>query len=282
MPDSPIVSPEWLHEHLGDPHIKVLDASWYLPGDPRDPQAEFLEARIPGAAFFDIDAIADHDDPLPHMVPSPEAFALAVEQLGVSTEDTVVVYHAAELVTAPRAWWMFRLFGHGKVFVLDGGLRRWRAEGRPVEHGPWATPDLGRFTPNLDAVLLKTMSEVRGSLDDAAVQVVDARPAARFTGEAVEPRPGMRSGHMPGAINLPAQGLNHADGSFLRGEALEQAVREAGIDPSRPVVASCGSGISACSIALALAELGHWDTAIYDGSWTEWGARTDTPVVAGP
>lgn len=186
--DNPLVSTEWLHEHLGDSHVKVLDATWFLPGDERDPKAMFEEARIPGAAFFDIDLISDPDDPLPHMVPQAEAFALQVEELGVSDEDTVVVYHAAEMLSAPRAWWMFRLFGHTKVFVLDGGLVKWRAEGRPVESGPPVPPAVGRFTPEFDVQLLHAMAEVHEAVKGSERQVIDAR--SRLGSAASCPSPG--------------------------------------------------------------------------------------------
>lgn len=280
--DNPLVSAEWLHEHLGEPQLRVLDCTWFLPGDPRDPRAEFEAAHIPGARFFDIDAIADPANPLPHMVPSPEAFAVAVEQLGISDGDTVVAYNGGELVSAPRAWWMFRLFGHNRVFVLDGGLKAWTAEDRPLEHGPAPGALMGRFTPQLELPLLRRLEDVGAALDGGAEQVVDARPAVRFRGESPEPRPGVRAGHMPGAVNLPAQALLTPEGTFLPPEALARVFAEAGVDVSRPVVTSCGSGISACTVNLALARLGHWLTAVYDGSWSEWGSRKDTPVVTGP
>jgi len=280
--DSPLISTEDLHERLGDPKVKVLDATWYLPGTPRDPRAEFEQARIPGAAFFDINAIRDVSTPLPTMVPSPEDFALAVEQLGISDENTVVIYNGGELITAPRAWWMFRLFGHPQVLVLDGGLAKWRAEGRPVESGPFQPPALGRFTPSLDANLLRDLEEVRASLDHGHAQVVDVRPPARFRGDTPEPRPGMRAGHMPGALHLYAHSLVGPDGVFLAPDKLAEAFRAAGVDPDKPVVTTCGSGIAACTVALALARLGHWRGAVYDGSWSEWGGRQDTPVVIGP
>lgn len=280
--DNPLVSTEWLHEHLGDPHVRVLDATWFLPGDPRNPREEFEKARIPGAQFFDIDAISDRRADLPHMVPFPEDFAVAVELLGVSDGDTVVAYHSAELISAPRAWWMFRLFGHSRVFVLDGGLRKWAAEHRPLEHGTAEPPPMGRFTPQFDSGLIRSLDEVGAALHGGQELVLDARPAVRYRGESPEPRPGVRAGHMPGAVNLPAQAMLAADGTFLPDVELARVFAEAGIKPQDPIVTSCGSGISACTVNLALARLGHWRTAVYDGSWTEWGSRPDTPVVAGP
>ena len=283
MPDDPLVSAEWLHEHLGDVRVKVLDASWYLPGDPRDPKAGYLDARIPGAMFFDIDEISDPDSHLPHMAPSPEQFAMQIGALGIGSEDTVVVYDAVGVSSAPRAWWMFRLFGHGKVFVLDGGLPAWRDEGRPLEHGPPAPVSPGDFTvltPHPE--LARSVEDVRAALEGKDPQVVDVRPAVRFRGEAAEPRPGVRPGHMPGAMNLPMSDLVGPDGKLAAPAALTELFRGAGVDVSRPIITSCGSGIAACVTALALARLGHWDVAVYDGSWTEWGSRADTPVVAGP
>jgi len=280
--DNPLVSTDWLHQHLGDPHLKVLDATWYLPGDPRDPKADFLRARIPGARFFDLDAVADHSTALPHMVPTPEDFALAVEQLGISDGDTVVAYHDAEMLSAPRVWWMFRLFGHSHVFVLDGGLSKWGAEGRPVEDGPADPPPMGRFTPQFDRELIRDLEQVREALESGDEQVIDARSAARYLGQLDEPRAGVRAGHMPGGLNLPANTLFGPDGVMLPEGELARAFANAGALPDQPIVTSCGSGVSACSLNLALARLGHWRAAVYDGSWTEWGSRPDTPVIAGP
>lgn len=283
MPEGPLVSTEWLHEHLGDVRVKVVDASWYLPGDPRDPKADYLAARIPGAVFFEIDEICDRASPLPHMAPPAEQFALQIGELGVGSEDTVVVYDAVGLSSAPRVWWLFRLFGHGKVFVLDGGLPAWRAEGRPLEHGPPAGVPPGDFavlTPHPQ--LARDLEAVRQALQTQGEQVVDVRPEGRFRGEAPEPRPGLRGGHMPGAVNLPVGALLSPEGR-LAGEAeLTRAFAAAGVDLDRPILTSCGSGVAASTAALALARLGHWDAAVYDGSWSEWGSRPDTPVATGP
>jgi thiosulfate/3-mercaptopyruvate sulfurtransferase len=283
VPDDPLVSTEWLHEHLGDVRVKVIDASWYLPGDPRDPRADYLAARIPGAMFFDIDEVCDRSSLLPHMAPSPEQFAIQIGELGVGSEDTVVVYDDAGLSSAPRVWWTFRLFGHGKVFVLDGGLPAWRAEGRPIEHGPPQPVQPGDFavlTPHPQ--LVRALEDVRAALEQQGEQVVDVRPQPRFRGETPEPRPGLRGGHMPGAVNLPVTALLSPEGRLAEAPQLLAAFEGAGVDLDGPIITSCGSGVAASTAALALARLGRWDAAVYDGSWSEWGARADTPVVAGP
>jgi thiosulfate/3-mercaptopyruvate sulfurtransferase len=282
MPEDPLVSTEWLHEHLGDVRVKVVDASWYLPGDPRDPKADYLAARIPGAVFFGIDEICDRASPLPHMAPSPVQFAAQAGALGIGDQDTVVVYDDAGLFSAPRVWWTFRLFGHGKVFVLDGGLPRWRAEGRPLEHGPPLPPAPQHFQVSVHPDLVRNLDQVRRALETRSEQIVDVRPRARFRGEAPEPRAGVRPGHMPGSFSLPVSDLSGPGGSLLSAERLFEAFAKAGIDIEQPIVTSCGSGVAASTAALALARMGRFDAAVYDGSWTEWGSRSDTPVVTGP
>ncbi len=283
MPDDPLVSTEWLHEHLGDVRVKVVDATWHLPGDPRDPRADYLRARIPGAVFFGIDEICDRSSELPHMAPPPAQFALQIGELGIGGEDQVVVYDDVGLSSAARVWWTFRLFGHGRVFVLDGGLPKWRAEGRPIEHGTPATPAPGNFEVLMaHPVLVASLDDVRDALRGGDVQVLDVRSSGRFRGEAAEPRPGVRSGHMPGAFNLPVGDLLSADGRLRPAGELIDRFLAAGIDLERPITTSCGSGVTASTAALALARIGRWDVAVYDGSWSEWGAHPDTPVAVGP
>lgn len=280
QPADPLVSTVWLAERLDAPDVRVVDATWLMPGFEREARADYAAAHIPGAVFFDIDEIADTASPLPHMLPSAAKFASRAKALGLGDGSRIVCYDQTGLTSAARAWWMFRVMGHKEVVVLDGGLPKWIAEGRPVDD---REPPLRErhFTARLDHELLRDMSGVRRALDGGREQVVDARPAARFRGEAPEPRAGLAGGHMPGARNVPFLTLFAPDGTMLPAEALARVFAEAGVDPSRPVTTSCGSGITACIVALALARLGRWRTAVYDGSWAEWGATADAPVVTG-
>jgi thiosulfate/3-mercaptopyruvate sulfurtransferase len=276
-PDA-LVSTEWLADHLAAPDVRIVDGSWYLPAQQRDAKAEFAEGHIPGAVFFDIDEIADTGNPLPHMLPSPEKFAARVRKLGLGDGCRIVVYDGAGLFSAARVWWMFRVFGHDDVAVLDGGLPKWRREGRPVEATPPAPGDR-HFTARVNTLLVRDLDQMKANLASAREQVLDARPAGRFAGTDPEPRPGLRSGHIPGSRNLPFNRLVDPEtGTVLPADALRRLFVDAGIDLARPIVTTCGSGVSAAALALGLYVIGHRDVAVYDGSWSEWGGRTDTPI----
>ena len=272
-----LVTTEGLAKHLRDADLRVLDGSWHMPQARRDPRAEFLEAHIPGAVFFDIDGIADHGTSLPHMLPGEREFADAVGALGVGDGDRVVVYDSRGVASAARVWWTFRAFGHDAVAVLDGGLPRWRAEGRPLERGP-ATPPRRAFTARRQPALVRDLAAMRANLTTGDEQVLDARSAGRFHATEPEPRPGLRGGHIPRSRNLPYETLYRPDGTLLPPEGLRQAFAASGVDLERPVVTTCGSGVTASVLALALHRLGHRQVAVYDGSWSEWGGRPDTPI----
>jgi len=275
-----LVSPAWLHENLDA--VRVVDASWYLPAQERDPKAEYREGHIPGAVYFDIDAIADTSSDLPHMLPEPEKFAEAAGALGLSESDTIVVYDGMGLFSAPRVWWTLKIFGARDVRVLDGGLPAWKAAGYRLST-EMPSPARASFTPSFDPSGVADIERVRGSLNGSGEQVVDARPGARFRGEAAEPRPGLKSGHIPGSRSLPFDALL-ASGEPQRlaePESIRRAFEEAGVDWQKPVLTSCGSGVTAAILSFALTAAGKDDTAVYDGSWTEWGGRADTPVERG-
>ena len=272
-----LVSTDWLARHLGAPDVKVIDATWFLPTLQRDARAEYEAAHIPGAVFFDIDDIADTDSPLPHMLPSPARFASRVRKLGLGDGTRIVAYDNNRFSASARAWWMFRAFGHEEVAVLDGGLAKWRAEGRPVDDAP-VTPKEAHFTARQNNLLLRDLEQVRANLVSRRDQVIDARSAGRFAGTEPEPRPGLRGGHIPGSLSLPYTELIAADGTLLPESELRRRFEASGLDPKRPAVTSCGSGVTAGILALALHRVGAPDAAVYDGSWTEWGGRSDTPI----
>ena len=275
-----LVSTDWLARHLDAPDVKVVDASWYLPDAGRDPEAEFREGHIPGAVRFDIDDVADDASDLPHMAPPAEKFAARVRKLGLGDGNRIVVYDGAGLFSAARAWWLFRLFGHDDVAVLDGGLPKWKAEGRPLDDLP-RQPKERHFTPRRDSTLIRSASEVARAVKLGDEQVLDARSPARFRGEEPEPREGLRAGHMPGALNLHYAALLEGDGTLKDEDGLRAAFAEAGLDLSKPVVTTCGSGVTAAILALALHRIGHRQWSLYDGSWAEWGAYEELPVEAG-
>ena len=275
-----LVSTEWLASRLGSPDLRIVDGSWYLPGSGRDPAAEYAAGHIPGAVFFDLDATRDPAISLPHMLPSAEDFAARMVLLGLNQSDDIIVYDGSGVnLSAPRVWWTFRTFGHRQVAVLDGGMQKWRSEGRPIERGVVQLPP-GRFTATLDPDAIRDLAAVRANVENAAEQLVDLRSRGRFIGVEPEPRPGLRGGHVPGSRNLPFTELVGPDGTMLPLDELRRRVEAAGIDLARPIVVTCGSGTSACALVLALDLLGR-PAAVYDGAWSEWGGRTDTPVESG-
>jgi thiosulfate/3-mercaptopyruvate sulfurtransferase len=275
-PDA-IVSTEWLAAHLDDPRVRLVDGTWHMPQLQRDPRREFEEAHIPGAVFFDIDGIADRSTSLPHMLPSAAQFASQVGELGISNADLVVVYDLRGVISAARVWWTFRAMGHDRVAVLDGGLRKWRTEGRPVESGEAKAPRR-RFRARLRRDLVRSLQQVRRNIYSRREQTLDARSHGRFAGTEPEPRAGLRGGHIPGSLNLPYDMLYRPDATLLPPDGLRQTFAAAGMDLGKPVVTTCGSGITASVLALGLHLVGHKKVAVYDGSWTEWAGQADTPV----
>ena len=278
----PLVSTEWLAAHLDDPGVKVLDASFKLPGVLPLPREDFLAAHIPGAAFFDVDVISDHGLSLPHMFPSEGHFADGVGALGVSNASTVVIYDAGGWVAGPRAWWMFLAFGHSDVRVLDGGLQKRRAEGRAIASGE-ADPAPARYTASFNPGFVRSRQQLVANLDSRAAQLVDARPQPRFEGSVPEPRAGLRAGHIPGSRNVPyAKLFDATTGAMKPPDELRAAFVDAGVDLEKPIVTTCGSGVSALVLTLALYRLGVRGTALYDGSWADWGQADGPPVATGP
>jgi thiosulfate/3-mercaptopyruvate sulfurtransferase len=274
-----IVDADWLEQRLGTPGLSIVDGSWYLPAQKRNAKAEYDAAHIPGAIFFDQDVVVDPDSPLPHTLPRPEVFAQHVGSMGISADDTIVVYDGPGMFSAPRVWWMFRTMGVFQVYVLDGGFDRWKTEGRPV------TSERTKIAPcvfyaSFDKARVAGLADMRRIVKTGESQIADARPAGRFEGVEPEPRAGVRSGHMPGARSIPAKTLSE-NGKLLPVNRLKEVLQSAGIDLSKPVVTSCGSGVTAAAITLALESVGHTDNKLYDGSWTEWGGLSDTPVETG-
>ena len=285
MPNSAknwIVDTEWLASHLDAPGLIVLDGSWHLPTAKRDPKAEYLAEHIPGAVFFDIDELSDEKSHLPHMLPSTIKFSSRMKKMGVGDGMKVVVYDTHGLFSAARVWWTFRAMGHEDVAVLDGGLRKWKLEGRAIEDGPPSRRFERHFTPLQNAGLIRDMADIADIVTCRNIQLVDARPAARFEGREPEPRPGVRSGHIPGSRNVPSSALINADGTLKSEVELRAIFAAAGIDPKAPVVTTCGSGVTASIVSLALAVIGQTNAAVYDGSWAEWGADGGGPIATGP
>ncbi|MCA0274841.1 MAG: 3-mercaptopyruvate sulfurtransferase [Proteobacteria bacterium] len=274
-----VIDADWLEQRLGTPGLSIVDASWYMPAQNRDARKEYDAAHIPGAVFFDQDLVVDPDSTLPHTMPSASLFARHAGSMGISADDTIVIYDGPGFQSAPRVWWMFRIMGVFQVYILDGGFGRWKADGRPVTAEPTRTaPNV--FHVDYDASKVVSLAEMRDIVQSGSAQIADARSAGRFEGTDPEPRQGLRSGHMPGARNVPSVTLSE-NGEFLPLDRLKAKLEDAGLDLSKPVVTTCGSGVTAAVITLALQSLGHGDVRLYDGSWTEWGGQSDTPVVTG-
>lgn len=276
-PDA-LVSTEWLAAHLEAPDVRVVDGSWHMPAANRDPRAEYDERHIPGAVFFDIDDIADNDSPLPHMLPSPEKFASRVRKMGLGDGNRIIVYDTTGVSAAARVWWMFRVFGHEDVAVLDGGLGKWLAEGRPVTSEK-AVPQERHFTARTNTFLVRDYDQVLANTKSDREQFLDARSKGRFDGTEPEPREGLPSGHVPGSINLPfTRMLDMADKTMLPADEIREAFEDAGVDLDRPMLTSCGSGVTACILSLGLYLVGKKDVPVFDGSWTEWASNPQSPV----
>lgn len=277
-----LVETDWLAQHLDAPDVIVVDGTWYLPTSDRDARGEFEESRIPGAIFLDIDAVRDTASPLPHMLPSTVAFSSAMKKLGIGNGSRVIVYDRHGLYSAPRVWWMLKIMGHSDVRVLNGGFPKWLAEERAVDTDPPTLRAEVHFMPQFDNALVCDIDDVRKAMKSDTSQIVDARPEARFTGAEDEPRPGLRRGHIPGSLNVPHDALVNEDGTLKSNEAIREVFAAAGVDPHQKVVAMCGSGVTSAVVTLALAQIGVTNSAVYDGSFAEWGQPNGLPVAIGP
>ncbi len=278
----PLVSTDWLHEHLHDADVRILDASWYLPGDPRDPRAEYALEHIPEAGFFDIDAVADTNSNLPHMLPPPETFAAAMHALGIGNEHFVVIYDTTGIYSSPRLWWTFKTMGHENCAVLDGGLPKWKRENRPTTSHPPAPPREAIFTPTTKSELVRCYNDLLSNLKTKNEQVVDARSPPRFAGLEREPRPSVRPGHVPASVNIHYADLVNSDGTLRSDAELKAIFEKVAIDLANPIVTTCGSGITAAIVFLAAKIVGATDVALYDGSWADWGSMVNAPIEIGP
>jgi thiosulfate/3-mercaptopyruvate sulfurtransferase len=277
----PLVTTDWLNEHLHDADVRILDASWYLPGDPRDPRAEYALIHIPGAGFFDIDEVADTETNLPHMLPPPETFAEAVQKLGVGNEHFVVIYDAVGIYSSPRLLWTFHTMGHETCAVLDGGLAKWRSENRPTtSQAPPHRPAM--FSPALNREILRECNDLLSNLKAKNEQVLDARSPSRFAGLEQEPRPGVKPGHIPASVNIHYAELKNNDGTLRSAEDLRSIFEKRTIDLGSPIVTTCGSGITAAIVYLAAKIAGATEVALYDGSWADWGSMVNAPIEIGP
>lgn len=279
---TPLVGTRWLADHLDHPQLRVIDASWYLPSMGRNGRTEYTAAHIPGAVFGDLEQLADEQAEYPHTMPTPDVLAARLGALGIGSDMAVVVYDASgQNFSAPRLWWMLRTMGHERVAVLDGGLAAWQREGHPVTTDVITYPS-AQFTANFDASRRRDLDAMRATIGARDEQVVDARSAGRFTGTEPEPRAGVRGGHMPGAHNVHYASMVNSDGTMKSADELRATFDKAGVNIEAPIAASCGTGITACAVLLGLDVVGAKQTALYDGSWTEWGSQADTPVETGP
>lgn len=276
-PQIPLVSTDWLLEHIHSPDVHIIDASWHMPNAGRNAKQEYEDCHIEGAVFFDIDEISELNTSLPHMVPSPEKFASRARNLGLGDGIKIVIYDSVGIFSAPRVWWMFRLMGHEDVVILDGGLKKWLAEGKPIEDMKPFKRDR-HYSIRMRHDLIKDFNQVLSASQNAKPQILDARSPTRFSGEEAEPRQGLNSGHIPNSINVHYAKLINEDGTLKSKSELEKIFKDNNVDISKPIITSCGSGITACILALALSVVGNNNVAVYDGSWAEWGSRDDAPI----
>ncbi len=276
-----LVETDWLNDRLGDPKVVVFDATWYLPTTLTDARQQYLEEHIPNALFFDIDDISDLTTTIPHMLPNPIKFSSRMRRLGIGDDMTIVVYDHLDLFSAARAWWMFRAMGVSKVYVLNGGMRKWTDENRPIDDYPHRPRLEQHFTARINEDLIASVDDVLLAYKNGVPQIIDARPSNRFKGLEEEPRPGVRRGHIPNSINIPRTDFLYQDGSFKNNDDIREVFLDAGIDLDKPVITTCGSGITAAVPLLALSQIGHDNHRLYDGSWAEWGVNTQLPVATG-